>query len=341
MNLFKKAACFTDLHFGKKSNSRQFNTDCENFIHWFIAEAQAANCETCIFLGDWHDTRRFVNVSTLNYSMSNLELLNDSFETVYLILGNHDLYYREKREINSILMARNLKNIHIIEEITSVGNCSFIPWLVDEEWKKVESLDSKYIFGHFEIPHFKMNAKVEMPDKGELQSHSFKRADLVFTGHFHKRQKKDNIWYIGNAFPHNFSDAWDEDRGMMFLEWDTDPIFKTWPDQPLYRTMKLSDVIDDPDYYLNDKVTARVTADVDLTYEETTFLKDTLMSQYKCRDIVLTSVARDDTEFEFSEDVEFQSVDQIVIEGLTSVESPSISSETLIEMYASLEVDLQ
>ena len=54
---FKKVACFTDIHFGLKGNSRIHNDDCETFIHWFIEQAKAHNCETCIFLGDWHHHR--------------------------------------------------------------------------------------------------------------------------------------------------------------------------------------------------------------------------------------------------------------------------------------------
>ena len=38
--MFKKAACFTDIHFGLKNNSRQHNNDCENFVNWFIDEAK-------------------------------------------------------------------------------------------------------------------------------------------------------------------------------------------------------------------------------------------------------------------------------------------------------------
>ena len=37
---FKKAACFTDIHFGMKNNARQHNIDCENFVTWFIEEAK-------------------------------------------------------------------------------------------------------------------------------------------------------------------------------------------------------------------------------------------------------------------------------------------------------------
>jgi len=39
-NLFKKAAVFTDIHFGLKSNSLQHNQDCANFVDWFITKAK-------------------------------------------------------------------------------------------------------------------------------------------------------------------------------------------------------------------------------------------------------------------------------------------------------------
>ena len=48
-NLFKKAAVFTDIHFGLKSNSIQHNQDCSNFVDWFIEKSLAEGCETCFF----------------------------------------------------------------------------------------------------------------------------------------------------------------------------------------------------------------------------------------------------------------------------------------------------
>ena len=38
-NLFKKAAVFTDIHFGLKSNSIQHNRDCSDFVDWFIEKS--------------------------------------------------------------------------------------------------------------------------------------------------------------------------------------------------------------------------------------------------------------------------------------------------------------
>ena len=79
------------------------------------------------------------------------------------------------------------------------------------------------MFGHFELPTFKLNAMVEMSDHGGLKSEMFEHQDYVFSGHFHHRQIKGNVIYTGNAFPHNFSDSWDDERGWMFLEWDKEP----------------------------------------------------------------------------------------------------------------------
>ena len=89
-NLFKKVAVCTDIHFGNKSNSTTHNQDCEDFIDWFIETAHKNDCETCMFLGDWHHQRASINVHTLNYSLRSLEKLGKSFEKFYYITGNHD-----------------------------------------------------------------------------------------------------------------------------------------------------------------------------------------------------------------------------------------------------------
>ena len=44
----------------------------------------------------------FSNVSTLNYSVKALDKLNESFNVIHFIPGNHDEYHRDKRDYNSI-----------------------------------------------------------------------------------------------------------------------------------------------------------------------------------------------------------------------------------------------
>jgi len=336
---FKKVACFTDIHFGNKNNSRQHNDDCERFIYWFIEQAKEAGCETCIFLGDWHHHRSTVNVSTLNYTVPNIKRLSEAFEDVYLIMGNHDLYYREKREIHSMPYASLHSNVHVVNDaIVERDGVAIVPWLVEEEWRKMPRLKSKYVFGHFELPHFKMNAMVEMPDHGGLNHSHFESPDYVFSGHFHKRQSNGKVHYIGNPFPHNYADAWDDERGMMILEWGGVPEYRNWPDAPRYRTLPLSKLIDNPGEYLNRNTHCRVTLDVPISYEEANFIKETFAQQYELREISLLPAKKEEhsTEWRTDGDIEVENVDQIVYNQLKAVDSEIINSKLLMDIYANL-----
>ena len=274
MNLFKKALLFTDIHFGLKSNSLQHNQDCEAFVEWAIKLAKEQGCETGFFLGDWHHHRASLNLQTLNFSLRSLERLSKAFDRFYFIPGNHDLFYKDKRDIHSSAFGRHIPGVTVVDSINTIKDVTLVPWLVGDEWKNISKIKSKYMFGHFELPLFMMNAMVQMPDHGELQSDHFTHQDYVFSGHFHKRQNKGKIWYIGNAFPHNYSDTWDDDRGMMILEWGGVPEFKIWADAPKFRTLKLSKLIDEKDSLMKSKMYLRVNLDIDVTYEEANFLKE-------------------------------------------------------------------
>ena len=336
MNLFKKVACFTDIHFGLKSGSRTHNQDCENFVSWFCDTAKAQGCETAIFLGDWHHNRSTTDVSTMNYTVSNLEKLSQSFEKVYFILGNHDLFYKDKREINSVEFMRLFPNIVPIRELHTEGDVTIMPWLIGDEWTTVKQLKSRYIFGHLELPHFYMNAMVQMPDHGQLQTGHFQHQELVFTGHFHKRQQKGNVVYIGNAFPHNYADAGDDDRGMMILDWGGKPEYHSWPDQPIYRTYKLSQIIDKPDDLLREKMHCRVTIDLPITFEEANFIKEQFMPQYKLRELMLIPEKVEVESAVNPIDITFESVDTIVMNQINNIDSDTYDKKLLLDIYNEL-----
>ena len=337
MNLFKKVACFTDIHFGLKSGSRTHNQDCEDFINWFCDTAQANGCETAIFLGDWHHNRSTTDVSTMNYTVSNLEKLNNSFEKVYLIMGNHDEFYKDKREIHSLEFARLFPNIEVVNKTITQGDVTIMPWLIGDEWKTVPDLKSRYVFGHLELPLFFMNAMVQMPDHGQLQSTHFVNQEYVFSGHFHKRQTGRNITYIGNAFPHNYADAGDDDRGMMMLEWGGVPEYKAWPDQPVYRVYTLSQIIDNPEGLLRSKMHCRVTIDLPISFEEANFIKETFMPQYDLRELMLIPEKADITEGSTTPaDLSFESVDTIVMNQITAIDSETYDKKLLLDIYHNL-----
>jgi hypothetical protein len=286
--LFKKAAVFTDIHFGLKGNSRLHNDDCEEFVDWFIEQAKENNCETAIFCGDWHHNRNSLNLTTMDATIRSLEKLGAAFENFYMFVGNHDLYYKDKRDVASTIFGKHIKGVTFVDEILEEDDVALVPWLVGDEWKKME----------------------------KIKAH-----------------------YIGNAFPHNYADAWDDDRGMMIIdkENDTEPEYINWWNCPKYRTVKLSDLLNKTEEIIKPKMYLRVTLDLPVSYEEANFLKETFISQYKCREITLIP-QKSIEEITSDVDIEqFESVDQIVANEIAQLDTQNFNKNVLLEIYNGLE----
>jgi DNA repair exonuclease SbcCD nuclease subunit len=336
-NLFKKAAFFTDIHFGLKVNSLQHNTDCANFIDWFISVAKKEKCETCFFLGDWHHKRAAINIQTLQFGLHALEKLSAAFDHVYFIPGNHDQFYKDKRDIHAVEWAKHLPNITIINDWFTHGDVTIAPWLVGDDWTKLKNMSGKYMFGHFELPHFYMNAMMQMPDHNEIQINHLKGFDEVFSGHFHKRQSRGNVTYIGNAFPHNYTDVGDDLRGMMIKTWDGKNVYHAWPNAPKFRAYALSDVIDKPKELLLSGSYIRVNIDVDISFEEARFIKEQFMTDYKLKEFKLIPVKTDfSVSTEDNTPSEFESVDSIIQTQIGLLEDGAFDKKLLLEIYDNL-----
>ena len=336
MNLFKRAIFFTDIHFGMKSNSHTHNQDCLDFIDFVIETGKARNCETCIFLGDWHHNRASLNISTLNYSVRGMDKLTKAFTQVVMLPGNHDEHYRDTREMNSIVWTKQYDNVRFYDEITVENDVAVLPWLVGEEHKTVKNIEAKYMFAHLELPNFFMNAMVKMPDVGELKTDDL-HSETIFTGHFHKRQTSGNVTYIGNAFPHNYADAGDDDRGCMILDWGQTPEYIKWENAPKYRRFMLSSILEKTDELLLPNMYCRVDIDLDISYEEATFIKEQFVPQYNLRELSL--IQRTDLEEHaptFKGEVNFESVDSIVTSHLTQLETAQYDRQLMLDIYRNL-----
>ena len=274
----------------------------------------------------------------MDATIRSMEKLGAAFEQFFFFDGNHDLYYKDKRTVNSTAFAKHIPGITFIDEMTTVDDVTIVPWLVGDEWKKLKTLKSKYIFGHFELPTFYMNAMVQMPDHGELRAEDFANQSYVFSGHFHKRQQQGVVHYIGNAFPHNYADAWDDERGMMILDRENDkaPEYYNWPNCPKYRTVKLSRLIDEAETFIKPNMYLRVNLDLPISYEEASFIKETFINQYNCREISLIPQKQLEDISTQLDIAQFESVDQIVAGEIAAIDSDSFDKKTLMDIYSEL-----
>ena len=109
-----------------------------------------------------------------------------------------------------------------------------------------------------------------------------------------------------------------------------------WEQCPKYRTVKLSKLIDEKDTLIKPNMYLRVTLDLPISYEEATFVKETFIEEYKCREITL--IPQKNLE-DISSDLDieqFESVDQIVTKEIQAIDSEQFDKKLLLAIYNEL-----
>ncbi len=343
MSLFKRAAFCTDIHFGLKGDSEIHNSDCIEFLEWFCQQTRLHECDTVIFLGDWLHNRTRTENRTMYYSQIGIEILDSLNLPVFWLLGNHDIYLKNSRDVHPLKHIHNCKNIQLIEKITQIDDVVFSPWLVCDEHLNLIERKCKYIFGHFELPFFLMNQVIEkVYDGNGLHIDDFENCEAVYSGHFHRRQIRVNknkipIYYLGNAFSHDLNDVNDHDRGMAFLEHgQTLPTYIAWPDAPTYNRYNISDFLKmmKNGQNIHSKATIELIDDLDLPADTANELKEVIEARLvkirrQKQDIIKDNKTTDARTF--------NSLDEMVEHKLRTLHyDGNYSPDLMVELYKSL-----
>jgi len=183
---------------------------------------------TIIFLGDLIDRRKYINFETLKFMDTCLldPLLKRNID-VHLLLGNHDIYFKNTSEVNSpdLLLSKytNIKIYDKPQDVTVNGiTLSFIPWLNDnnmEDFKKyLPTSKASLAFGHLEIKGFQVLRGI-LSEHG-LDKEELKNFEFVYSGHFHQKQDNGQIYYLGTQYDLSFSDV-NEKKGFHILDLNT------------------------------------------------------------------------------------------------------------------------
>ena len=204
-----------DVHCGVRGGSVQHATYQIKCANEMVDYAVANNIKTILQLGDLFDVRKATDHRVLDmwkrYFFNRLEYFDINLIT---LLGNHDLFYKTTLEVNSqTLMLSEYDNITTIDTPTNFrfGKFSFLvcPWIIDysEYQDKIKNSKADFFAGHMEFAGFEMHKG--MPANHGIESNDFGHFKTVFTGHYHTQNKKNNIFYIGNASELSWMEAGD------------------------------------------------------------------------------------------------------------------------------------
>jgi len=177
-------------------------------------------------MGDLLDRRKYVNFNTLSQVKKRFFTpMHEAGIQVHCIPGNHDTYWKNTNDLNSL---RELfhDDLHLYETPTTVDfdGCSilFLPWVNRENSEAceaaLEASVAPVLVGHLELDGYEVMRGIN--HNGGMSDNILHKFDFVLSGHFHCRQYRGNVHYLGTQYDLNFSDV-NERKGFHIFDTDT------------------------------------------------------------------------------------------------------------------------
>ncbi len=183
-----QVCCISDIHIGVHQNSAQWHNIILDWAKWLSGELKSKDIHDIIISGDFFHYRDEIAVNTIHFATKILNEWRDF--NIIILVGNHDAWYKDRSDVNSLSILDGWDNITVISETsTSVvfgKQVTFAPWGTNP----VDIPKSDVIFGHFEIQTFKHNS-FKICSEGIRSSDLLNKAKLVISGPFPcKRREK-------------------------------------------------------------------------------------------------------------------------------------------------------
>ena len=177
-------------------------------------------------MGDLLDRRKYINFNTLSLVKRRFfSPLQERGVSLHCIPGNHDTYWKNTNSLNSL---RELfhNDINLYETPTTVDfdglQVLFLPWINKENQESCElALDrstARVLVGHLELDGWEVIRGIN--HDGGMDDNIIHKFDLTMSGHFHCKQNKGSIWYLGTQYDLTFADVY-ERKGFHILDTDT------------------------------------------------------------------------------------------------------------------------
>ena len=220
-----KIAVISDIHFGVNYGKGDYQNYQRDYFRDFWVSLDQHQCNTIFFLGDFFHHRRMVNFDTVQLAVECwFKPAMDRGTQIYMLVGNHDVFYKSTNDLNSLDLLCWNKNITVISEPTTIDvsghKYCFLPWINAENkqraFDELEKTPASIVLSHLELqldnPHI----------HGQMELDRLAKFHTVFSGHFHTPALKDitgcRLQYLGSPYEMTWNDYGIQDRGFYIFD---------------------------------------------------------------------------------------------------------------------------
>jgi len=338
-----KIAVLNDTHCGIRNSSEVFLDNAEKFYNEvFFPECEKQNIKQILHLGDYYDHRKFVNFKALNNNRRIfLDQLRKRGMSMDIIPGNHDTYYKNTNELNSLkeCLGHYMNEVNIVMEpkVMKYGslNIGLVPWICNDNYEQcmnfIKDCKADWIGAHLELKGFEMM-------RGLTNTHGmspdiFKRFEMVLTGHYHVGSKKDNIWYLGSQMEFFWSDAHDP-KFFHIIDTETRQIEKIRNNNTLFEKVVYND--EEIDYNSYNKDLSKKFVKIVVANKTDPFTFDRFIDNIQNQDIYELKIAENFNEFIGAnvddEDMNFEDTTEIVDTYIDAVDTDLDKDKIKVQM---------
>lgn len=227
------ALIFSDIHIACHKKRLDRLQDCLKCLEWVFDTAKQRGVKNIIFGGDLYQDRQKIDLLTYHLTFDVFKKHCDGSVNVYLLLGNHDLWYYDRWDINSVKPMSALPGVHVIEQPTTLEidgeKIDFLPYTHDpithlKDLKRTGG--GKLLIAHLAVDGAVLNSTfatysdVIIEHDGDMVrvgSDQFDGWEQVFLGHYHCEQKlSPTVEYVGSPLELTFGEAFQEKHVILY-----------------------------------------------------------------------------------------------------------------------------
>lgn len=225
-----------DLHIHPHKKQEERLYDCLKTLRWIFQSAVKYDAKAIVCVGDLFVDRQKIDILTYQRTFEVFQEYADHPFAVYLLVGNHDMWYSDNWDVTSLKPLSAIQNVTVIDKPCTTNfigasspTASFLPY-TDDPLSALAEINNnekfKLLFAHVAVDGAILNTRAKTRAE-EMVEHDgemikincdvFQNWNQVFLGHYHAAQQiTPKIEYVGSPLQLSYGEAFDDKHIILY-----------------------------------------------------------------------------------------------------------------------------